>query len=122
MNPELLESARALGATLNQVSAVQNYLQAKSEAESNTESASLEAHMLKVYQALIARQQNGEQLTQSEVQEFYALRNQAQSHPLIKARDAALSQVKVVFAEAGTEITNLLGVDFPTLALAALEE
>lgn len=117
MNPELLESARALGATLNQAKSVQTYLQAKTEA--NTESAS---HMLEVYQALIARQQNGEQLTQSEVQGFYALRNQAQSHPLIKARDAALSQVKGVFAEAGTEITNQLGVDFTALALAALEE
>lgn len=31
------------------------------------------------------------------------------------------AQVKSLFAEAGTEITNQLGVDFPTLALAALE-
>ena len=122
MNTELLESARALGAALNQAKTVQSYLQAKTEAEANTESASLEAHMLEVYQALVARQQNGEQLTQPDVQEFYALRNQAQSHPLIQTRDAALSQVKGVFAEAGTEITNQLGVDFTALALAALEE
>jgi len=122
MNPELLESARALGATLNQAKSVQAYLQAKTEAEANTESASLEAHMLDVYQTLTTRQQNGEQLTQSEVQEFYALRNQVQSHPLIQTRDTALAQVKSVFAEAGTEITNQLGVDFTALALAALEE
>jgi cell fate (sporulation/competence/biofilm development) regulator YlbF (YheA/YmcA/DUF963 family) len=122
MNPELLESARTLGATLNQAKAVQTYVQAKTEAESNLEAASLEANMLEVYQVLTTRQQNGEQLTQSEVQEFYALRNQAQSHPLIQTRDAALAQVKGVFAEAGTEITNQLGVDFTALALAALEE
>ena len=121
MNPELLEAARELGATLNQTRAVKSYLQAKAEAENDPEAASLEAHMLEVYHALIARQQNGEQLTQPEVQEFYALRNQVQYHPLIKARDAALSQVKGVFAEAGTEITNQLGVDFSTLALAAIE-
>ncbi len=119
MTPELLESARALGTALRESPAVQAYLKAKAEAESNPEAASLEAHMLEVYQTLLARQQKGEQLTQSEVQEFYALRNQVQYHPLIKARDAALAQVKVVFAEAGTEITNLLGVDFTALALAA---
>ena len=122
MNTELLESARALGAALNQAKTVQSYLQAKTEAEANLESASLEARLLEVYQALIARQQNGEQLTRPEVQEFYAIRNQAQSHPLVKARDAALSQVKSLFPEAGTEITNQLGVDFTALALAALEE
>jgi cell fate (sporulation/competence/biofilm development) regulator YlbF (YheA/YmcA/DUF963 family) len=122
MTPELLESARVLGTALHESQAVQAYLQAKIEAETNPEAASLEAHMLEVYHALLARQQNGEQLTQSEVQEFYALRNQVQYHPLIKARDAALSQVKGVFAEAGTEITNQLGVDFTALALAALEE
>jgi len=122
MNPELLEAARALGATLNQAKAVQTYLQAKAEAEASPEASSLEIHMMEVYQALITRQQAGEQLAQSEVQEFYALRNQAQSHPLIQARDAALSQVKSLFAEAGTEITNQLGVDFTALALATLEE
>lgn len=121
MKPELLESARSLGTALSESRAVQSYLQAKAEAENEPEAASLEAHMLEVYHALIARQQNGEQVTQSEVQEFYALRNQVQYHPLIKAREDALAQVKSLFAEAGTEITNQLGVDFPTLALAALE-
>lgn len=121
MNPELLEAARKLGATLNQTRVVKSYLQAKADAENDPEAASLEAHMLEVYYALIARQQNGEQLTQPEVQEFYALRNQVQSHPLIKARDNALAQVKSLFAEAGTEISNQLGVDFSTLALAAIE-
>lgn len=121
MKPELLESARLLGTALSESRTVQSYLEAKARAENDPEAASLEAHMLEVYHALIVRQQNGEQLTQSEVQEFYALRNQAQYHPLIKARDGALAQVKSLFTEAGTEITNQLGVDFPTLALAALE-
>jgi cell fate (sporulation/competence/biofilm development) regulator YlbF (YheA/YmcA/DUF963 family) len=121
MNPELLESARTLGTALSESGAVQSYLQAKAEAENNPEAASLENHMQEIYQALIARQQNDEQLTQSEVQEFYALRNQVQYHPLIKARDNALAQVKSLFAEAGMEITNQLGVDFTNLALAALE-
>lgn len=119
MKPELLESARSLGIALSESRAVQSYLRAKAEAENGPEAASLEAHMLEVYHALIARQQNGEQVTQSEGQEFYALRNQVQYHPLIKARDNALAQVKSLFAEAGTEITNQLGVDFPTLALSA---
>jgi cell fate (sporulation/competence/biofilm development) regulator YlbF (YheA/YmcA/DUF963 family) len=121
MKPQLVEAARTLGTTLNQSPAVQSYLGAKAEAENDPEAASAEAHMLDVYHALTARQQNGEQLTQSEVQDFYALRNQVQYHPLIKAREDALAQVKSLFAEAGTEITNQLGVDFPTLALAAIE-
>jgi len=122
MNPELIEAAHELGTTLNQSHSVYSYLQAKAEAENNPEAASAEAHMLEVYHALSARQQNGEQLTQPEVQEFYALRSQVQFHPLIKARDNALAQVKSLFAEAGTEITNQLGVDFTALALAAFEE
>lgn len=121
MKPELLESARLLGTALSESRAVQSYLRAKAEAENDPEAASLEARMLEVYHALLTRQQNGEQPTRSEVQEFYVLRNQVQYHPLIKAREDALAQVKSQFAEAGTEITNQLGVDFPTLALAALE-
>lgn len=119
MKTELLESARELGTALSESRTVQSYLKAKAEAQNDPEAAALEAHMLEVYQALITRQQNGEQLTQPEVQEFYKLRNQVQVHPLIKARDSALAQVKALFAEAGAEITNQLGVDFPTLALAA---
>jgi len=122
MNPELLEAARSLGETLNQAKAVQAYLQAKAEAEADPECASLEAHMWEIYHALIARQENGEQLTQPEVQEFYALQNQARSHRLVQARDAALAQVKSLFADAGSEITGQLGVDFTSLALAALEQ
>lgn len=121
MSPELIEAAHELGATLNQSRVIQSYMQAKADAENNPEAVSAEAHMLEVYHTLTARQSNGEQLTQSEVQEFYALRNQVQYHPLIKARDNVLAQVKSLFAEAGTEITNQLGVDFPTLALAAIE-
>jgi cell fate (sporulation/competence/biofilm development) regulator YlbF (YheA/YmcA/DUF963 family) len=121
MKTELLESARLLGTALSESRAAQSYLQAKAGAENDPEAASMEAHMLDVYQALITRQQNGEQLSQPEVQEFYALRNQVQYHPLIKVRDSALAQLKTLFAEAGTEITSQLGVDFPTMALAALE-
>jgi len=122
MNPELLEAARSLGETLNQAKAVQAYLQAKSEAEADPECASQEAQMWEIYHALLARQENGEQLTQPEVQEFYALRNQARSHRLVQARDTALAQVKGLFADAGSEITGQLGVDFTSLALAALEQ
>jgi len=118
MNDEIEAAARALGEALHEADVVQAYLQARADREADTELAALEGHLQAVYETLVARQRSGEQLTREEVDGFYALRDQVQAAPRIRARDAALADVKRLFADAATAISNQLGVDFTNLALA----
>jgi len=121
MSDELEAAARALGESLRQADAVRAYLQARADCEADAELVALEGHLQAVYETLVARQQAGEQLTREEVEGFYALRDQVQAAPRIRARDTALADVKRLFADAATAITNQLGVDFTNLALATPE-
>lgn len=121
MDDELYAAARALGEVLRQADAVQIYLRARADCEADAALVAQEAHVQAVYEELVARQRAGEDLPREEVERFYALRQRVQSAPRIRARDTALTDVKRLFVEAGTAITNQLGVDFTELALATPE-
>ncbi|MBN1667031.1 MAG: YlbF family regulator [Anaerolineales bacterium] len=122
MNAELLKTAQQLGQIFHQSKAVQTYLKAASALEDDPELSQREAHLLAMYQALAARQHAGEDLSHQEIQDFYTLRDEVQKNPLIRARDNTLGAVKSMFSAAGTEISNQLGVDFPSLALATFSD
>ena len=74
--------------------------------------------MLAMYEELIARQQRGEMLQRSEIDDFNNLKRQVYQHPRITEREAALTPVKRYFAEIADEINLPLGVEFSTLAQA----
>jgi len=118
LSDELKQAAQALGQSLRATDVVQTYLDAQARLQADPQAASLEERFQKLYQDLLARQQAGEQLAQAEVDEFYALRNQAQRHPLIAGRDFALSQVKSYLAEVALDLSQQAGVDYTTLARA----
>lgn len=123
MDGTLNESARKLGETLRRTSQVISYLEAKKAVEADPTLVAREKHILVVYQELASRQRAGEELSKEEVQNFYDLRNEVQQHPLIQTRDRALGSLKSLFLQAGSEISNQLGVNFSYLALApSIEE
>lgn len=116
LSEELKQAAQALGESLRATEAMQAYLAAQACLRADPEASSLEDRFLQLYHSLLARQQAGEELTQAEVDEFYALRSQMQRHPLIAERDAALTLLRSTFAVAGLELSNELGLDFTALA------
>jgi cell fate (sporulation/competence/biofilm development) regulator YlbF (YheA/YmcA/DUF963 family) len=119
LSDELKQAAQALGESLRATEAVQIYLAAQARLRADPEAYSLEDRFLRLYQSLLARQQAGEELTQAEMDEFYALRSQMQRHPLFIERDMALTLLRSTFAVVGLDLSNELGLDFSTLAQEA---
>jgi cell fate (sporulation/competence/biofilm development) regulator YlbF (YheA/YmcA/DUF963 family) len=118
MNTELSAAARDLGAALRQADTVETYVAERAECAADADLAAQEERLLVIYQALIARQNAGEQLEEGEVQDYYALREQVQASPLVMERETALAGVKRLFVDAGAVLSNQLGLDFTDLALA----
>lgn len=113
--PEIEQAARALGQALRANLATQAYLEAEQRVETDPEAAALEKELYAIYEALIARQQRGEQIRREEVQAFYALRDRFFSHPLVQERESALQAVKSLFIEAAVELSAPLGADYTKL-------
>jgi cell fate (sporulation/competence/biofilm development) regulator YlbF (YheA/YmcA/DUF963 family) len=118
LTEELQVTARSLGEALQASEPVQKYLKVLAEFQADPEAADLEKRMLVMYEELIARQQRGEMLQRSEIDDFNTLKRQVYQHPRITEREAALTPVKVYFAEIADEINLSLGVEFSTLAQA----
>jgi len=124
MNPnelpqDIQDAARALTDALLSDPQAKAYQQAIAALENDAEAVALEKRFMDLYTALITRQQNGEQLTQQEVQPFYDLRAKYSAHPLVIARNDALGAFKPLLAEAGEAISQQIGLDFTELARAA---
>lgn len=115
LSPEIEQAARTLGQALRANSATQAYLETTGRVAADPEVAALEKEVYATYEALIARQQKGEQIPREEVQAFYALRDRFFSHPLVQERENALQPVKSLFIEAAVELSAPLGVDYTKL-------
>lgn len=118
LTEELNTAARKLGETLRTRDVVHKYLKVLADCEADPETADLEKGMTIMYNDLLARQQRGEELQRSEIDEFNALKGKVYRLPLIVEREAALTPVKGYFAEIAGEIDLSLGVEFSTLAQA----
>jgi cell fate (sporulation/competence/biofilm development) regulator YlbF (YheA/YmcA/DUF963 family) len=116
MSDELKQAARAFGESLRQHASVQAYLQAQARLEVDPEARDLEERFSAMFQNLSSRQRAGENLSPAEVDEFYALRNQAQANHLISERDMALNLVKGYFVEVGSDLNRAVGINYVTLA------
>ena len=115
LSDELKQAAEALGESLRATEPVSTYLQAQTRLQEDAEASALENRLTRLYQDLLARQQAGELLPQAEVNEFYALRDQVSSHPVVAERDAALDQLKSYLADIAAELSEPLGMDYTAL-------
>jgi cell fate (sporulation/competence/biofilm development) regulator YlbF (YheA/YmcA/DUF963 family) len=116
LTEEIKNTARQLGQALRLEESVRLYLDAVAESQTDSEASALEKKVYSVYEALIIRQQSGEQLNQQEIQAFNELRHQMLSHPIISKRNEALRLVKSYLAQVADEISQTLGIDYTTLA------
>jgi cell fate (sporulation/competence/biofilm development) regulator YlbF (YheA/YmcA/DUF963 family) len=113
---EIKNAAQALGKSLHADDFLRAYLEAVEAFRADLEARQLEEQLYATYNALIARQGAGEQLSREETQDFYDLRRQVQADPAISKRDNELRLIKPHLAEIADEINAPLGVDFTTLA------
>ena len=114
---EIQNAAQALGKSLREDDFIHAYREAFEAFQADPEAWELEQQLYIIYNALIARQQAGEQLTREDTQEFYDLRHRAHADPVISKRDAELRSIKPYLADVADEIGALLGVDYATLAI-----
>lgn len=114
---EIQQIAQKLGQSLHETSEVTAYLQAAQTVKDDPEAAALEEKLLDLYQHLANQERSGQVFDQSELQEYYHLREQVRVSPLIAARDEQLQLVKLIFSDAGQAMTSILGVDFTVLSL-----
>jgi cell fate (sporulation/competence/biofilm development) regulator YlbF (YheA/YmcA/DUF963 family) len=113
---EIRQAAENLGKYLGADPIVIEYVSLKGKMQQDAEVVDLENKLAQLYQNLAERQQNGESLERSELDEYYNLKRQVQGHPLIVARDYQLELVKATFAEAGQRMTSILGIEYTTFA------
>jgi len=114
---EIQHAAQKLGQDLHNTPEVNAYLKAAQAVQENAEAVALEDKFLALYQQLVVRERSGQVLDQNELAEYYQLREQVRSHPLLAARDEQLQLVKLLFSDVGQVLTTILGVDFSALAL-----
>ena len=121
MNPnelpqDIQDAVRALTDALLADPQAKPYQQAVTALESDPEASVLEKRFMDLYDQLVTRQQNGEQLSQQDVEPFYALRSEYNANTLVAARNNALGAFKPLLAEAGEQISIQIGLDFTELA------
>ena len=118
LTEEIRQAAHSLGCTLRKNPAVDAYLELKTRAESDPETAEIESRLafLSPYVAGSDPDPSADSIYTSAPSEYFALRKKARYHPVLSAREDQLVLVKDVFAQTGSEISAVLGLDYTTLA------
>ena len=117
MTNEIENEARNLGKILKETSEVEAYQKAIQAVKEDSKTVELESKFNTLYQRLASQEQSGQSLDQTEVTDYYQLRDLVRRDPLISAREDQLQMVKLLFADAGQAMTSVLGIDFTILAL-----
>lgn len=116
LTPEIKTAALALVEAMKNDPTIRRYLSAKEAVENDPEADRLETQLIDLYENLINRQQQGEKLSEEDIETFNSLRYQVRMHPLIAQRENALAQIKPYLAQIADEISYPLGIDYTTLA------
>jgi cell fate (sporulation/competence/biofilm development) regulator YlbF (YheA/YmcA/DUF963 family) len=114
--PEIQTAARHLGQCMRGDDYIRKYLDALEETRTNPEASALETKMYAEYERLIAREQEGEILSDEDTREFYKLRQQVQDNSLIFRRNRLHRQIRPYLNQVAEEISFVLGVDYIALA------
>jgi cell fate (sporulation/competence/biofilm development) regulator YlbF (YheA/YmcA/DUF963 family) len=112
----IMQAAENLGKHLGTDPGVKEFADLKEKTQQDSEVADLESRLAQLHQKLTERQQNGESLERSELDEYYNLKHQVQDHPIIAARNNQLEIVKAFFAQTAQRMTSVLGIEYTTFA------
>lgn len=116
LTPEIKQAALDLAEAIKNDETIRIYLSAKEAVQNDPEAAGFEGQLIELYESLITRQQQGDKLSEEEIDAFNRLRYQVRVHPLIAQRESALAQIKPYLAQIADEISYILGIDYTTLA------
>lgn len=116
LTPEIKLAALHLVEAMKNDATIQIYLSAQAAVQNDPQAEGLEKQLIELYENLIHRQQQGEKLSEEEIEAFNSLRYQVRVHPLIAQRESALAQIKPYLAQIADEISYVLGIDYTTLA------
>ena len=114
----ILEAARTFAAKLRQSEPIAALWQARAHLDADQEAQRLLARLSERQRQLIAKQQT-DQITQSEIDDLRRLQRQAEEHPTIGAYLRALQQAQLFLPAVNAALSDLLGIDFGSLARAA---
>ena len=115
LTEEIKQAAQLLGQSLRTNPAVESYLDLKNRAESDPETAALEARMDVLYRDLSEREQAGESLHNLAASEYFDLRKKTRYHPILSAREDQLNVVKSMFSQTSSDLSAILGTDYTSL-------
>lgn len=117
LSDEIQQAAHNLGQCLFETSEVETYQKAALAVKDDSEAVAVEEKFNTLYLRLASKERSGQSLDQSELNEYYQLREQVRENPLIAIREEQLQMVKLLFADAGQTMTSIIGIDFTILAL-----
>ena len=115
LTEEIKQAAQALGQALRTSPTVEDYLKLKARAESDPETAAIELRRAALYPSLSGQEPESD----SARSEYFALLKRTRYHPILSARDVRLNIVKGYFAQAGSEMSAILGADYTSLVSKA---
>lgn len=116
LTPKIKTAALDLIKAMKTDQTIRIYLSARETAANDPEASGLENQLIEQYERLIERQQQGEKLSEEEIEAFNSLRYRVRVHPLIAQRENALAQLKPYLAQIADEISYTLGIDYTLLA------
>ncbi len=118
LRPELKQAAQALGNALKNTPPLRAYAEAAAKMEADAQATALLDELQRVQSDIRIRQSNGG-VTQADITRLRKLQYQVQTHPTIAAFIEAQQNATAFLPEVNQEISQLLGIDFASLAAPA---
>jgi cell fate (sporulation/competence/biofilm development) regulator YlbF (YheA/YmcA/DUF963 family) len=115
LSDELKQAAETLGKYLSDEAGVREYLNLKAQTQADEELASLENQFNQLYQQLATRQEKGEELSRSELDEYYRMRETLRNNPLLSGCEMQLEGVRALFGKVSQQLNAVLGVDYTAM-------
>ena len=118
LTPELKQAAQALGDALKNTPPLRSYADAAAKMAADAQATALLDELERVQADFRVRQSNGG-ITQADIARLRQLQNDVQTNPTIAAFIEAQQVATAFFPEVNQEISQLLGIDFASLAAPA---
>lgn len=116
LDATLEAAARKFALKLRSSAPIATYWRAKARLEADKQAQNLLAELRQRQQALTLKQQNGNGITQEEIDALRRLQGEVQRNPVIMAYVQAQQQAQAFLPQVNLEISQLLGFDFGALA------
>ena len=118
LRPEVKQAAQVLGDALKNTPPLHAYEEAAAKMATDTRATALLDELERVQADFRVRQSNGG-ISQADIARLRQLQNDVQTNPTIAAFIEAQQVATAFFPEVNQEISQLLGIDFASLAAPA---